>query len=421
MYTGRIKKFTAMMFCRLGRRIASKEVCIGALGWTATAMLLIAACSEGAHDRPMGEGLTPTVTQWAEPGSTPFLTATVPTATPKVQDSGYETSSRSDPSPPGNDLTVTPQLGTKPYDIIAPRTQSLPMNMAWREVSREILKTEHIEFYLGRDSVSESMLREYARHIESELSEIAEKLGINPSSAFPGGVHLTFISTESELVDYGERWHCPVRGLAFLQPFELVSPTMVRDPAPISAWIVADEETMAGQVIAVAAHELSHHVGWARFGHIEGIILVEGLATWLAQDTWLRWHGWDSLDEAVLGFLSVGTYIPFAQRDERPERASDADCLARRDTLYTEYASFVGFLIDWYGMERFEELTDTVRVITEAFDPSNRMLTLRSVLTPDPVYNLPMVDYRAVYGRSLDELEQEWLRMLMKRATGMGI
>ena len=55
------------MFSRLGRRIASTAVCICALGWTATAVLLIAACSEGAQDRPMGEGLTPTVTQWAEP------------------------------------------------------------------------------------------------------------------------------------------------------------------------------------------------------------------------------------------------------------------------------------------------------------------------------------------------------------------
>ena len=267
--------------------------------------------------------------------------------------------------------------------MVAPRTQSLPMNMAWREVLREVLNTEHIEFFLGRDSVSEPMLREYARHIESELSEIAKKLGINPSIAFPGGIHLNFISPESELVDYGGRWHCPVRGLAFLQPFDLASVTMGREPAPISAWIVADEETEAGQVIAVAAHELSHHVGWAKFGHIEDIILVEGLATWLAQDTWLRWHGWDSLDEVVYGFLSAGTYIPFAQRHERPERVSDTDCLARRDTLYTEYASFVGFLIDRYGMDRFEELTDTIPVMPKTRGQGILTPTSSPVSTPE--------------------------------------
>ena len=295
------------------------------------------------------------------------------------------------------------------------------MNMAWREVLREILKTDHIEFYLGRDSVSETSLREYARHIELELSEIAEKLRILPSIAFPGGIHLNFISPESELVNYDGRWHCPIRGLAFLQPVDLASVTMGREPAPISAWIVADEETEAGQVIAVAAHELSHHVGWARFGHIEDIILVEGLATWLAQDTWLRWHGWDSLDEAVFGFLSAGTYIPFAQRHEHLERVSDADCLARRDTLYTEYASFVGFLIDLYGMKRFKELTATVRVNTSKRGPGISTPTPSLVPAPDPSHTPLMADYHAVYGRSLEELEQEWLRMLMKRATGLQI
>ena len=401
------------MFSRLGRRIAGTEVCIGVLGWTATAMLLIAACSEGDQYRPMGEGLTPTATQWAERGSMPGHSAAFPTATLEVEDSGHKISGGPESSSPGNDLTVTPQLGMKPYDMVAPRTQPLPMNTAWREVLREILETEHIEFYLGRDSVSESRLREYARHIESELSEIAKKLGVVPSIAFPGGIHLNFISPESELVDYDGRWHCPIRGLAFLPPFDLASVTMGRDPAPISAWIVADEETEAGQVIAVAAHELSHHVGYARFSLIGDLILVEGLATWLAQDTWLRWHGWDSLDEAVLGFLSAGTYIPFAQRHERPERASDADCLARRDTLYTEYASFVGFLIDRYGMDRFEELTDTIPVTTITRSPSNLTPAPSLVSTPELVYTPPMADYHAVYGRSLEELEQEWLRTLL--------
>ena len=89
----------------------------------------------------------------------------------------------------------------------------------------------------------------------------------------------------------------------------------------------------------------------------------------------------------------------------------------RRDTLYTEYASFVGFLIDRYGVERFEELADTIPepdddiVITITIGPG--IPTPTPVPTPDPAYQPPMPDYRAVYGRSLEELERDWLRLLM--------
>lgn len=145
-------------------------------------------------------------------------------------------------------------------------------------------------------------------------------------------------------------------------------------------------------------------------------LLEEGLATWLARDSWLRWHGWESLDEAVRGFLSAGTYIPFAQRSERPGQTSDAECLTRRNTLYTEYASFVGFLVDRYGVERFEEVAETIPVIT--------IVIGRGIPTPTPRPAADcgpnMADYRAVYGRSLEELEQEWLRLLTLTKPGQG-
>ena len=332
--------------------------------------------------------------------------------------------------------TATPEPTPKPDDLAAPRTQSPFMT----NVGREALKTDHVKFYLAPDSVSESKLLGYSRHIEVEVTEIAEKLGIDPSSAFPEGLTMTFISPRSEGVDKAGPGLCPVRGSA--RPAGLAPEVKALHPV----WVVADDETMADQVIAVAAHEVAHHVGWARFDYMGDRLLVEGLATWLAQDSWLRWHGWDSLDEAVRGFLSAGTYVPLAQRDEHPGRASDAECLARRDTLYTEYASFVGFLIDRYGVERFEELADTIpvpddyTVFTITFGPGIPTPMHRLVPTPAHAYKPPMADYRAVYGRSFEELENEWpmvdygavygqsfeelenewLRLLILRATGLG-
>ena len=305
-------------------------------------------------------------------------------------------------------------MGLKPDDVAATSTQPLFTT----DVGRQVLETEHIRFRLAPDSVSESRLFRYAHRIEVELTAVAEKLGIDPSSAFLKGLMMTFISPRSEQEHRGGPGQCPVRGTA-APPVRLPPGVEVRVQAPHPAWVVADDETAANQVIAVAAHELAHHVGWARFDRIADRLLSEGLATWLAQDSWLRWHGWDSLDAAVRGFVSAGAYIPFAQRDDRPERLSDVECLVRRDTLYTlytEYASFVGFLIDGYGVERFEELADTIpepdgdAVITITIGPG--IPTPTPVPTPDPASRPPMADYRAVYGRSLEELERDWLRLL---------
>ena len=68
----------------------------------------------------------------------------------------------------------------------------------------------------------------------------------------------------------------------------------------------------------------------------------------------------------------------------------------------------MGFLIDTYGLERFEELADTIATVA---------ITIRPALQPrrPPRFIRPsMPDYQAVYGRSLEELEQEWLRQLTR-------
>lgn len=350
-------------------------------------MLLMAACSDGAQGLPKGAEATPTPTVAADVVSTPTLPTSVPTAIVR----GGEGRGVA----PGTAVRATPQAYPSPGNIASP-TVELPFGITLR---REVLRTDHVKFYLAPDSLSESRLSGYAPHVEADLSEIAEKVGIDPSSAFPGELIITFVSPRSERVGPMELGpgQCPVRGVAITG----------RVSGPLQVWVVADDETPADQVIAVAAHEMAHHVGRARFGGIGDRLLGEGLATWLAQDSWLRWQGWDSLDEAVRGFRSTGTYIPFAQRDDSPGPVSDAECLAGRDTLYTEYASFVGFLIDTYGLERFEELADTIATVTITVSPGAPTPTPTRALRP------PMPDYQAVYGRSLEELEQEWLLSLI--------
>ena len=377
-------------------RLYSTRACLGVGVWAATAMLLMAACSDVASDRPRVAEPVPAEARGADADSTPTLPTPVPTGIAGTGEGGGVASGTAVRSPPRHVANATPLAYPGPGNIAVPRLD-LPFGITLR---REVLRTDHVKFYLAPDSLSKAKLVAFASPIEAELTVIAEKLGIDPSSAFPGELIMTFVSPRSERVGPVElgSGQCPVRGLAITG----------RVSGPLQAWVVADDKTATDQVIAVAAHEIGHHFGRARFGGIGDSLLGEGIATWLARESWLRWHGWDSLDEAVRGFRSAGTYVPFAQRDEVQGPVSDEACLARRDTLYTEYASFVGFLIDGYGMVRFEELVETIATVAIMVRPGPPAPTPSQALRP------AMPDYEAVYGRSLEELEQEWLRQLAR-------
>ncbi len=90
--------------------------------------------------------------------------------------------------------------------------------------------------------------------------------------------------------------------------------------------------------------------------------------------------------------------------------------MARRDTLYAQYASFVGFLIEQYGMGRFAKLIDTLPepdVRTIIVRPGSRTVTSTPIRESDLEIKRPEADYEAVYGKSIDLLEREWLDLVV--------
>ncbi|MCH8309374.1 MAG: hypothetical protein IIB17_02610 [Chloroflexi bacterium] len=185
--------------------------------------------------------------------------------------------------------------------------------------------------------------------------------------------------------------------------------------------MLADQQTGSAQIYAVAAHELGHLVAKGRFGSklADGVI-SEGVATWAAEDPWLAWLGFNSFDSAVRTIVSDGAYIPFSEAFESEISGLSVDeCWESRNIQYTEWASFVGYLIEEYGMDTLARLWDTgkeprqtsVRIRGTGSGPPAIAPLLSSTPSSEDMIP-PKLDYQGVYGKSLEELELEWLNVL---------
>jgi hypothetical protein len=111
--------------------------------------------------------------------------------------------------------------------------------------------------------------------------------------------------------------------------------------------------------------------------------------------------GFDSPADAVRASLNDGRYIALETSDEAAKQAmpgqdgesNSQDCIAIRDTLYTEWAAFIDYLILSRGRDRFIALLDSGTASAEAAP----------------------IDYEGTYGMSLQALEREWLAALAAR------
>ncbi len=132
------------------------------------------------------------------------------------------------------------------------------------------------------------------------------------------------------------------------------------------------------RAVNILAHEFVHQLAQDRYGdrHLHAdMILLEGVATWGAGDYWLS--GQPSFAAFVRPWAVAGSTLPLATSYVgRP--------VGDMNTLYYEWGSFVEFLINVYGRDRFDVL-----YITGHSDPGS-------------------ADYQGVYGKSLDQLEAEW-------------
>ncbi|MFV9503021.1 MAG: hypothetical protein AB4911_00500 [Oscillochloridaceae bacterium umkhey_bin13] len=132
------------------------------------------------------------------------------------------------------------------------------------------------------------------------------------------------------------------------------------------------------RAVNILAHEFVHQLAHDRYGdrHLRAdLILSEGVATWGAGAYWLG--GASDFRGFVRPWVSRGEQLPLAL-------SYVGLPISDMNKLYYQWASFVEYLIDSYGRERFDALY------------------LSGNAAPGSA------DYQGIYGKGLDQLEAEW-------------
>ena len=233
--------------------------------------------------------------------------------------------------------------------------------------------TENLCFFLFPGSITEQDVQRHAGRMQDELERVSERLG----AEIPQIVKVDFGPPRT----VGQNGECPARGYSML------------DTNIIS--VLASPETGDSQIYGAAAHEFGHVVSTNMFGGSPpDVILSEGMATWLGSEAWLEWHGLGSMDDAVRNFAEEEIYIPLSEAHvpDAPGM-SEAECWRRRDVRYTQWVGFVGFLIDTYGMDSVEKLWSVEE------SPGS---------DPGEIFE----HYEVVLGRTLEDLESQWLQSI---------
>jgi hypothetical protein len=296
---------------------------------------------------------------------TPSPTATRPAPTPTPSPTPYRT-----PTAVPVPTRVLPSREER--EVITPEETHRPEG-------QRIAETDHFQFYAPDGAFPAAV---------PDLPEVSEKVYDGVSARLElstrNRIRVTFRPPSSQ--------PCPPRGLAA--------------PRPARIFIYADDETSRDQILGVLAHELGHILIMDRFRDIPRA-LNEGLATWASARYFNAWLGYASFDGAVRSYVEDGTYLPLHENyyltDIYPgeDEGTSEGCIDRRETLYTEWASFLDYLIERHGMGELETLIKSV--------PDPQMTD--GELTVEPA------DFEGVYGSSLNQLEAAWLRHVLGQGS----
>jgi hypothetical protein len=282
-----------------------------------------------------------------------------------------------DDLPPPGDATDVEATDGEGDDLVPPVDYPDVPDLSDRA---PLATTQH--FRVFADDVGDPLLIDMVDRWSGELEDILE---------------LDMVRTGRGLADhavsvlFARRYdaRCPARGLA--------SP-LAEDPLVA---VYVDEQTSDVQVRAVLAHEIAHHLTIDEEFVGDGV-LTEGVANWVAQEQMLEWQGLSSWEEAVRSYLDDGSYVSITDDTALSPRGNES-CIARRDRVYNARASFVGWLIEQVGLETVLHMPRVERRVQGE---------------DGEVQTLVEPDYEAATGKTLAELEEEWLEWVREGSDG---
>lgn len=258
-----------------------------------------------------------------------------------------------------------------------PTKSSAPLARPTMKPDR-VISTEHFTFAFSIDSHHLVLqLDTLAQEAERIFDHVSERLPVS------GGRRIDVVFKQRSTSP------CPYRGLA------IAKNRTVR--------IFVHPNISLDEVFAIIAHEIGHvltHQTWSGYPGDRG--LTEGTASWAAGRYWSAWRGVSSFEEAVLALRRDGTYLPLHDINTAAvmyEAKRSGRCVEFRDVLYTEWASFIGYLIQHYG---WDKLNQVVAYSSRTYLQSGGRKLARFY-------------FEEVYDRSFEEAEAEWLAWISEQ------
>lgn len=213
-----------------------------------------------------------------------------------------------------------------------------------------IFVKDKIFFHFSPEYVGPSEIQDMSQRYEATYNRINAKLGIQFGE--PVDVYL-----------YPEKMEVLIQeSLPYLSQYNLTS-------NEIHVYYTGLQDH--GQIEHEMVHVMTAHLGNFRAGFSPSALLVEGLAEYIVAQPWNL-----GVDKWVKGFLDQDMYIPLAGLHRDHDFRGQNQIIA-----YEEAGSFVKYLIETYGLEKFKLL-----------------------------YSRP--SFFKTYGKSLCKLEKKWLDSL---------
>jgi hypothetical protein len=314
-----------------------------------------------------------------KPGPVPSIQARTQSPVPSISVQGAET------QPNGPTQTKQARLDLDKNTAVTPSPEEAPgknrktLLDEYMPRHEKIGETEHFIFYAQDDyyPVDQGWWEEQAEEIYDYVSQ---RVGADS----PIKISVGLLPAQKQA--------CPIRGLAS------------SDSPPIIL-LFADPDASPDYLLGVLAHEVGHAVpGQGYAGRLPNdLALTEGLATWASGKYWDAWMGVPSIDFLVKEYIDAGIYLPIHENVDLTkvypwQEGVGEGCLARRDQIYSQWGSFVGFLIDRYGWEKVHELFES------AYSEKQGSETVEYP-----------TNYEKVLGKDLKQLEEEWLDIVIQK------